>query len=383
MKRIYSIAVLILFHKTAAFSQNARFSQIWSAPLQYNAALTGRFDGKIRISNLNSWESSNAKSIGAASMLHQNIALEIKLGKYRSSGDEKVAVGEIKKVHSKDALELRNKNHGYWGVGINYYHYGDNTAAIDGKFFSTSLARHFYNKSNKYYGLGGQIAFAQGNLNENRGSLFNYDKEISGGGFRIPTLNNRNINSLKLTAQKSYVDFNIGGYYGMITDAVLFELGFAMNHLFYPTNSFTNDSESKLRHRISANSILRVKLNDKLGLVQKNMYWQEGLYLRSKSLNGDSTEIIAFWSGVELYKMEPIKKINVNYGLYMRSFRTAMPYLNINMDKFVNLRYSYEFPLNSKKYNAYSAKRSELALILSLERNTKPGTKFYKKINFW
>jgi hypothetical protein len=112
------------------------------------------------------------------------------------------------------------------------------------------------------------------------------------------------------------------------------------------------------------------------------MYWQEGLYYRSKSF-GDSLEIVSFWTGVEMYKTNPKSNINVNFGLYTRSFRTVMPYLNINLGHVANLRYTYEHPFNSNKYNAYSAQRNEVALILTLGRYTSPGTNFYKKVNFW
>src|SRR5437868_15414768 len=128
-----------------------------------------------------------------------------------------------------------------------------------------------------------------------------------------------------------------------------------MYHLFYPRNDiYDKDDETKLRHKVTAFSVLRIKLNNKWGLIQKNIYWQEGLYYRSRSFR-DSLNIVAFWSGVELIKTSPKSNYNLNFGLYTRSFRTVMPYLNINLGKVANLRYSYEFPLNSSKLTAYTA----------------------------
>lgn len=378
MKNQKLLIVIFLLISELVVAQNARFSQIGSAPIQMNASLTGRFDGKARLGTLFSFQESEITK-----MQHQNVSLDFKFGKYRSSGDEELPkpnsadiLSNKPQAEAKDEIGKKRRILGYWGVGLNYYHYGDAKAPIKASFYSVSLARHFYNKRNKFFGFGVQATYADGNLDETRGSA--YDKEISGGSFRIP----RGLPSNRISS-KNYIDFNGGAYYGMVTDAVMFEIGGAMNHLFYPNIDILNkDKESELRHRITAHSVLRLRLNDKWGLVQKNIYWQEGLYYRSKSF-GDSLEIVSFWTGVEFYKVNPATNINFNFGLYTRSFRTVMPYININLGKIANIRYTYEHPFNSKKYNAYTAKRNEVALILTHKRYTTTGTKFYKKVNFW
>jgi hypothetical protein len=377
IRNVLVIGLLIFSHW--ALAQNARFSQIGTAPMQFNPSLAGRFDGKARLNSLYSIQQSDI-----ADMQHQYVSFDIKFGPYRNSGDDQVITDETKITKEGKDKIVKNKGFGfpggYWAVGLNYYHYGNPKGPLSASFYSATIARHFYNKSNKFYGFGLQGTYAQGNLNENDG--LSYDREISGGTFQYPRRTPANYNT-----SKTYVDFNAGGYYGMVTDAVMFELGGAMYHLFYPQNDIYNkDSETKLRHRITAHSVLRLKLNNKWGVVQKNMYWQEGMYIRSQSLiPKDSTdrEITAFWSGLEFVKVNPSKNINVNFGFYTRSFRTAMPYLNVNFGKYANLRYSYEHPLNPKKFNAYSAKRHEIGVILSYKRHTAPGTKFYRKTNFW
>jgi type IX secretion system PorP/SprF family membrane protein len=378
MKNQKLLIVIFLLISQWGLSQNARFSQVGSAPIQFNPSLTGRFDGKLRLSALYS-----AQETEFAKMQHQNISLDLKLGKYRSSGDEELAKPNSSDIllgkpvkEAKDEITRPRRILGYWGVGLNYYHYGDKEAPIKATFYAASLARHFYNKRNKFFGFGVQATYAQGNLDEKRGNV--YDKEISGGTFRIP----RGLPSNRVS-EKNYVDFNAGGYYGMVTEAVMFELGGSMAHLFYPKiDILDKDDESKLRHRITAHSVLRVRFNDKWGLIQKNMYWQEGLYYRSKSF-GDSLEIVAFWTGVEFVKVNPATNTNLNFGFYTRSFRTLMPLVSLNVGKVANLRYTYEHPINSKKHDAYTAKRHEVALILTYKRYTTPGTKFYKKVNFW
>ena len=383
MKNQQMLVLFFLLAVEFATAQNARFSQIGSAPMLLNPALTGRFDGKARVGTLFSWQKTQS-----AKMEHQNVSFDIKLGQYRTSGDQelidtsKIDIYTGKPtIEAKDLIDKDRKKMGYWGVGFNYYHYGDTKGPLSASFFSASLARHFYNKKNKYFGFGVQATYAEGRLDETKGLA--YDREISGGTFLYPRKSTPNYIS-----SKNYIDFNGGAYYGMVTEAVMFEIGGAMYHLFYPKNDIYNkDSETKLRHRITAYSTLRLKLNSKWGIVQKNMYWQEGLYYRSNSLEPvgelSDREIVSFWSGVEFYKVNPHSNYNVNFGFYTRSFRTLMPYLNINIGKVANLRYSYELPINSNKFRAYTAKRSEIALILSYKRYSNPGTRFYKKMNFW
>ncbi len=370
------LVVIFLLGSELVIAQNSRFSQIGSAPMLLNPALTGRFDGKIRLSGLYSNQTTRF-----AELNHLNVGMDFKLGKFRSFGDEQTTEvpSSPKKVakEAKDEVGSKRKLTGYWGLGLNYNHAGAKDAPLQTSFYSLSLARHFYSQRNKYFGFGAQVTYADGDLDETRG--MKYDKEISTGSFRYP----QKTSNGTLVSKKNYVDYNIGGYYGMVTEAVGFELGGAMYHLFYPKSDILDkDEETKLRHRVTAYSVLRIRLNNKWGLLQKNTYWQEGLYYRSKSFN-DSLNIVAFWSGVEFIRTNPSSNYNINFGLYTRSFRTVMPYLNINLGRVANIRYSYEFPFNTAKFGAYTAKRHEAALILYYQRNTAPGVRFYKKTNFW
>jgi hypothetical protein len=393
MKRLSTLLFSIFCLQVASVAQNARFSQVWSAPVQFNPALTGRFDGKLRASALMSFQQGLgydwvSKSQQEVNMNHQNISIDLKLGQYRSSGDEGMmdSTSGSKNNNPKEGRDRFSKSKqvvGYWGVGMNYYTYGHESAPIKANFISVSAARHFYTKSNRIFGFGLQLTQANGNLDEKRGTT--YDKEISGGGFRYPYPYGNLVDSPR-SGTKSYTDVNIGAYYGRVTEAVMFELGGAMHHMFYPQNdadqSRNFDGEAKLRHRITAHSMLRLRLNNTWGIVQKNMYWQEGLYYRSRD-TADGYSINTFWTGLEFYKVDPAKDININFGFYSRSFKTLMPYLNIGLSRLANIRYTYEQPINSSKFKAYNAKRNEISLIITAGRQTKMASRFYKKLNFW
>ena len=402
MKNLFFTLLFIVGSAQILIAQNARFSQIGTASMQFNPALAGRYDGKMRAVNLFSWQKSNEDN-----MSHQYFSLETKLGAYRNSGDDEKLrfmpdTGKVlekgPEKETKDKIyEIKPKAGGYWGLGLSYYRYGHQKSPYRANFYAATLSRHFYNRSNKMFGVGAQAVYAQASFDKPAGKspefFGSYDPEVSGGGFAFVPDTKFNTDPKYKTessfySSKSYLDFNVGAYYAMVTDAVMFELGGAMAHLFYPQNEITDlDNETKLRHRVSAHSLIRVKYNNKRGLVQKNMYWQEGLFWRSSTLNPTKpldTLIASFWTGAELYKINPKEDaINVNYGFYMRNFRTLMPYFNIDFFNKGNVRISYEHPINPAKFRAYTVKRTEIALILSIDRNTSPGTRFFKKVNFW
>jgi len=388
MKSQKILIVVLFLISFNAIGQNARFSQIWSAPIQFNPALTGRFDGRVRASSLLSFQNAFAQdsviSKEKVYMNHQNVSVDIKFGKYRSSGDESPqneVIEEEATDEGKDKTRTKKKLSGYWGAGFNYYSYDGDKSPIKATFYSLSIARHFYSKSNRIFGFGLQFTNASGTLDESKGKAFN--KEITGGAFRYPYANGNTAGVRSGT--RTYQDVNFGAYYGRVTESVMFELGAAMHHLFYPlydASDVEDKDEPALRHRVTAHSILRLRFNDKWGMVQKNMFWQEGLYYRSRNTD-DNLEITAFWTGLELYRTDPEGSINPNFGLYTRNFKTIMPYFNLTCGRFINLRYSYEQPINSIKFPGYSAKRSEVSLIVTAGRQTKPGTRFFKKLNFW
>lgn len=388
----FILIILLTISFISAEAQDARLSQLWSAPLHVNPALSGRFDGQGRFSSLASWQSSSipsAKDVTRdsinVSIPHQNFSIDFKFGKYRYSGDEQAyAIGKKstlteKNQEAKDETGDKSANKGYWSAGINFYRYGGKTTPLHSTFVSATIARHFFKGNNLYYGLGAQVAYANGQLDENRGVKF--DAEIGGGGFRYP---HQNIRAENYVNKNDYFDFNMGGYFGMTSEMVSFEIGLAMYHWFFPKSYIVQkDNETELRHRLSGHSLLRVKVLNKFGLIQRNIIWEEGLYLRSSVFNGDRVQKTAFYSGVELIKLDPKSIYNLNFGLYSRSFKTLMPYLNANLGRVATVRLSHELPLNSDKFNAYSAKRTEIALLLSYKRYTSPGVRFYKKSNFW
>ncbi len=346
---------------TSLLAQNARFSQISSAPILLNPGLTGRIDGGVEFTALSSWQKSQFTTIS-----HQYFHIQGKTDFKKRVENIPVIVDSV--THKN--IKKPKKSNSYWGWGLNYYQYGndltgiaDNSTPLSAYFISASVAKHyFFNGNEKHYmGFGLSVTYASGKVEEQKGFL--NDKEISGGAFRYrPTFANT------ASSQKQYIDWNLGGYYGFRQANFYYEVGASMAHLFYPRNDILDDLETKLRHRAALHSVFGIKLSKKVDIIQKNVFWSEGLYFRSRAV--DTTQIIAVWSGVEFRQrnISDSNKISFEGGLYTRSFKTVLPFATVYLGNAFRVRLSHEFPINSPQFKAYTAERTELSLTYTIGR---------------
>ena len=327
MKKII-FQILFLIVATQTFAQDARLSQIWSFPTMMNPAFSGKFDGSYRMGIGNS---SQKSKLGAVN--HQ--------------------YGFVDSRFEGKATGLDR----YFGLGVSYYQYGNaSLTPINAKFVAITGAHHFNLSKDGVHsmGVGTQLAFASASASEKNGI---YDKEINGGGFRW---NDFNPNGTRNNVS-NYVDWNTGIYYRYRGTDLNIELGAAGYHYLHPKNSLiTYDAEHRLRGRVVFHSKVDININPKKILTFQNIFWTEGLYWVSRSL--DKYNLVSNWGGLELSKAVPSDKIYINYGMYTRSFKTIMPYVSFISRNGFNLRASYEFPFNSTRYDAYTAKRFELSV---------------------
>lgn len=343
-------------------AQDARFSQITSAPLMLNSSLTGRTSGGMELGILNSSQTSNKSEIA-----NQHV--------YFHANSDQLKI--LKNNFDTTAIKIEsNKYQNYWGFGMHYYHYGNDllgfrqsTTPLNGNFYSFSLAKHFQKKSTQgvmtFFGIGFSATIANGKLNEGKG-LVN-DAEISGGGFRYrPTAANN------ASSTRNYADFNVGAYYGFKFNAISFETGVGLNHIVQPRNDIFDDEETKQRVRGTVYTSLSLPISKQLSLFQKNIFWQEGLYLRSKGL--DSSFKNEIWSGFELRRRNAgSKKIQMEGGIYTRSLKTVMPFASLLIGNGTNIKFSYEWPINKVQLNAYDVNRFETSVVFSF------GKKYFNK----
>lgn len=357
-------------------AQNARFSQIASAPITLNPSLTGRNNGGADISVLSSWQNTRTSTI-----THQYFQLQWKSDLRKVAENIPVLIDSVK---YKEGRKIK-KVQGYWAGGLYYYQYGKdmtgfvaNTTPVKASFVSAAVAKHFYlqGEGKHYFGFGGAVTFASGKAGEAKGLV--YDKEISGGAFTYRTVQGVNNRS----GSKQYFDFNIGMYYGHRQSKTFYEIGASISHWHFPHNSFFNDEESRLRHRGVVHVVFGTSLNNRYDIVQRNIFWSEGLYFRSNT-SFDSSQILAMWNGFELKRKSVGKGISFDYGLYSRSFRTILPMVTAHLGKSLDLKVSQEWPVNSSRAISYSAVRTELFLSYTIGRQLMGDTKIADKYFKW
>jgi hypothetical protein len=364
--------VLLLCISALVEAQDARWSQINSAPLMLNSALTGRTKGGIDFGILSSNQSTDL-----AQNTHQHVFL------HANSDHFKYLKGKIDSVSS---TVITKKINSYWGFGLSYYQNGkdllgfnESTMPLNASFYSLSVAKHFYRTQNNgdkhYFGLGIAVVAANGKLNESVG--LKYDNEIAGGGFRYrPTFANN------ATSQRNYFDWNLGFYYGFRSSSFYFETGLGLNHVLHPRMDIFDDEETKLRVRGTLHSQFGINLSKKFMISQKNVFWREGLYLKSSGI--DTSLKNEIWSGVELNRRDnSSKKVKFEGGIYTRSLKTIMPYGSLLIGQSINLRLSYEWPISNATYKSYTANRFETALVFSFGKSYFGKNQLFKNQLNW
>jgi type IX secretion system PorP/SprF family membrane protein len=331
----YSKKLVVFFLLLSnAHAQDARLSQPWSNPTMMNPAMSGNFDGLLKLGLGSSWQR-NANN----KVTHQYAFV-----------DKRINLPEYSP----------NK---FIGLSINAYQYGKdfiagtiNISPIQASFISFTGAYHFNLSEDETHsmGIGVQGVLTNGNLDERKGA---YDKEISGGGFAWTRLN-----SMGTTVSKgaSYADVNAGSYYRYRGNGMKAEIGAAVYHFLNPVNTIRTDKAGGQYSRAVFHTKLDVDLDKTYTMTFRYINWEEGLYWRSNKF--DPSNIHTSWTGVELANTASNRKLLVSGGLYTRSFRTIMPLVNINIKRGINISTSYEMPLSPARYGSYTAKRFEISL---------------------
>jgi hypothetical protein len=199
------------------------------------------------------------------------------------------------------------------------------------------------------------------------GSPVKPEYEISGGGFAV-----KGEDANKLTSSLNYINFSVGTLYSYQSRDVDIEVGLSMYHLFYPkTEIFKEDLETKQRKRAVASLKVAFELNQTKQFCIKSVFWRDGLFWLSSNLEDTTGEYNIgglkghFFIGAELIN-RPLEDRNLvfGYGIYTRSIATILPLVEATYKKKYVIRATYEYPMNSKRFEAYRARRAELALIM-------------------
>jgi len=234
-KSSFILLVLILMASTKALAQDPAFTQWENMPLYFNPALTGNFDGSLRIRAIhrNQWQS----LLGKSSYKTSGISADYK---FPNGSARKISLGTFIIRDKAGSLDFR-------------------TTAID---FSTSIVQNLGNPDKRFH----SIAFGI-NVGLTTRKIDFENAQWPGGGPPPTDLNDKT----------SYPDVSAGLLWQYRSNTHFsFNLGSALHHLNSPNISFSDSSVEKLYHRFNLHGYVEIPLVQKFSIVPSFLYSSQG-----------------------------------------------------------------------------------------------------------
>ncbi len=311
----------------SAIAQDPAFSQFFSSPLSLNPALTGKFNGQLRVAGnyRNQWPQINNAFITETVSVDGNIL------------NGKLAEGDA------------------WGVGL--LAMSDKTAngILTSNYVSLSTAYHKALDENGWnqIGLGFQGTYANKRLD---GTKLNFEDQLDQqGGWTLPSaeiIDGRNVNL-------SYFDLNLGALYNGSTDGnnnIYF--GVSAYHITQPKESFTGNSFYVLHPRFTMHGGASFPISSANNL---NFIHFSGLY--SKQAGATNAMLGAAWSNNLSGNDET--PLNLYLGVWARFSNLTdaiIPYVGLDVGAFT-VGMSYDVNVSSLKSASQGQGGIEISLI--------------------
>ncbi|MDB5282643.1 MAG: hypothetical protein JWO06_1718 [Bacteroidota bacterium] len=233
MRKIYAVLVAILFC-VSTYAQDIHFSQYYASPLTLNPALTGNVNGVFRVAfnYRNQWF---------------NIPTQNTIAPYQT----------YQASFDMPLLRDRLGNDGF-GVGAMFY----SDKAGDGALTTFSgLASIAYHKAVDRYGKGRISLGMQAGVVAKQIKLNNlvFENQLDQFGFNTSLSNGESYYNNKTIL---YPDVNIGALWTHAPkDKFRYYVGFSMDHLSRPRESFLQDESNRLNYLFKAHGGCEIFLN--------------------------------------------------------------------------------------------------------------------------
>lgn len=347
MRRIsYVLLCIVYFLPGAIEAQDPAFSQFFASPLTLNPALTGKFNGSVRVAGnyRNQWPQINNAYITSTVSVDGNI------------------------------LTNRITNGDAWGVGLMAM--TDKTA--DGILtsnyvaISTSYQKALDENGWNQLGIGFQGSYANKRLD---GTRLNFEDQLDQqGGWTLPSSELVSGHEVNL----SYFDLNLGILYNGSTDGNNnYYFGASAYHILQPTESFSGNNLYTLHPRFTLHGGYSFPLSD---ANNNNFIHLSGLY--SRQSNAVDAMIGGTWS-YNLNNEEPTTSpVNIYLGVWTRFSNLTdaiIPYVGLDIGSFT-VGMTYDVNVSSLKSASESQGGFEISLIYikkpSDGRKTIPCPKF-------
>jgi type IX secretion system PorP/SprF family membrane protein len=225
------LMLVCLCMTVCCLAQDPNFSQFFVSPLTLNPALTGKFNGDVRVA-----------------------------GNYRDQWPD-ISKAFVTSTISVDLPILRGRlsDLDTWGVGLMAMTDKTANGVLSGNFVSLTTAYHkgLDEEGLQQIGIGFQGTYSNKRLD---GTKLNFLDELDqNGGWTVPSseaIDNRQVNT-------SYFDFAVGALYNGSTDGYNnYYLGISGYHLNRPKESFTGDVFYQLNPRVTVNAGGAIPLSD-------------------------------------------------------------------------------------------------------------------------
>ena len=319
MKKTAAILSILLCISFFVKSQDPHFSQFFASPLTLNPALTGKFDGTLRVSGnyRNQWPAFN--NVFTTSTLSVDF----------------------------DILKNKLPDYDTWGLGI---------LALTDKAGGGILTNNYIGLSTSYHkaldedgfqqiGLGFQGTYGQKTLNINK---LTFQDQLTPFGFTGVTQEIFNNDNLSI----KYLDLNAGLLYSASTDGYNnYYIGASMYHINRPKESFQGGTWNvAARTTISAGGYFPV--SDILTLHTSGIY----------QIQNKATETVIGGALAATIDGESENPSNVYAGLWYRFNDAAIPYIGLEFAGF-RIGATYDINTSSLKSGSQSRGGMEISVI--------------------
>jgi type IX secretion system PorP/SprF family membrane protein len=314
-------------YESSLFAQDPAFSQFFASPLTLNPALTGKFNGVIRVAGnyRNQWPAINNAFITSTVSVDGGIM------------KDRLPDGDV------------------WGIGLMAM--TDKTAdgILTSNYISLSTAYHKSLDENGWnqIGVGFQGTYANKRLD---GTKLNFEDELDQqGGWTIPSAETIDGHQVNL----DYFDMNVGLLYNGSTNGDNnFYLGASAYHITRPKESFTGNSSYILHPRITVHGGYSFPLSPNNTI---NYLHFSGLF--SKQADATDAMLGGAWSvNVNNNDASPVNFYLGSWVRFSNLTDAIIPYVGLDFSNFT-LGISYDVNVSSLKSASESVGGIEVSLI--------------------
>lgn len=319
MKYVLPIFYFLLLH-TGLQAQDPHFSQFFASPLSLNPALTGRFDGTLRV---------------AGNYRNQWPTIDNAFKTYTASVDFAILQNQVRELDR-------------WAVGIMAL--GDQQAdgVLKNTYYGLSTAYHIGLDQDGYHqvAVGFQGTYAQKRLNT---ANLKFEDQLRSDGFSGITseiFNPANVNI-------NYFDLNAGIMFSGVTSGdISYYAGGSIYHINKPSESFIGaDYSLQQRYTGHVGAYFPVGVN--------SVFHATALY---QSQAGASETVIGGAFGFNANPTDEYNPTNLYAGSWYRFGDALIPYLGLEFGSF---RFGASYDVNISNLKSVSQSRGgfEVSLI--------------------